>query len=73
MRRPLTAAFKRAKAHSHKRDVGTGGRALAEDLIGYDQLTQDAMRDVVRAALQRAVGARGLPGRQHFYLTFRTR
>jgi hypothetical protein len=45
---------------------------LAEDLIGYDQLTQDAMRDVVRAALKRATGPRGLPGRHHFYITFRT-
>jgi uncharacterized protein len=45
---------------------------LAEDLIGYDQLTQDAMRDVVRAALKRAANPRGLPGRHHFYITFRT-
>jgi hypothetical protein len=41
-------------------------------LIGYDQLMQDAMRHVVRAALQRATNARGLPGRHHFYITFRT-
>lgn len=45
---------------------------MAEDLIGYDQLTQDAMRDVVRAALKRAASPRGLPGRHHFYITFRT-
>jgi hypothetical protein len=45
---------------------------VAEDLIGYDHLTQDAMREVVRAALQRATGPRGLPGRHHFYITFRT-
>lgn len=45
---------------------------MAEDLIGYDQLTQDAMRDVVRAALKRAANPRGLPGRHHFYITFRT-
>ncbi|MGE3302506.1 MAG: SspB family protein [Hyphomonadaceae bacterium] len=46
---------------------------MAEDLIGYDQLTQDAMREVVRAALNRATGPRGLPGRHHFYITFRTK
>lgn len=45
---------------------------MAEDLIGYDTLTQEAMRGVVRAALSRAVGARGLPGRHHFYVTFKS-
>ena len=46
---------------------------MAEDLLGYEQLTQDAMRGVVRAALQRAAGPRGLPGQHHFYITFRTK
>lgn len=46
---------------------------MAEDLLGYEQLTQDAMRGVVRAALQKAAGPRGIPGRHHFYITFRTR
>jgi hypothetical protein len=50
-----------------------GDSALAEDLLGYEQLTQDAMRGVVRAALQRAAGPRGLPGQHHFYITFRTK
>jgi hypothetical protein len=45
---------------------------LADDLIGYDQLMQDAMRGVVRASLQSAQGSRGLPGKHHFYITFRT-
>jgi len=45
---------------------------VAEDLIGYDTLTQEAMRGVVRAALSRAVGSRGLPGRHHFYITFKS-
>ena len=45
---------------------------MAEDLIGYDTLTQEAMRGVVRAALSRAIGARGLPGRHHFYITFKS-
>lgn len=45
---------------------------MAEDLIGYDSLTQEAMRGVVRAALSRAIGSRGLPGRHHFYITFKS-
>jgi uncharacterized protein len=46
---------------------------VAEDLIGYDSLTQDAMRGVVRAALSRAAAQRALPGKHHFYITFKTR
>lgn len=46
---------------------------MAEDLIGYDRLTQEAMRDVVRAALARVAAQRALPGAHHFYLTFKTR
>lgn len=45
---------------------------MADDLIGYDHLMQDALRGVVRAALQQATHARGLPGKHHFYITFRT-
>ena len=45
---------------------------MAEDLIGYDSLTQDAMRGVVRAALSRAATQRALPGKHHFYITFKT-
>ncbi|MBI1250868.1 MAG: stringent starvation protein B [Alphaproteobacteria bacterium] len=46
---------------------------MTDDLIGYDQLMQDAMREVVRNALVQAQGPRGLPGKHHFYITFRTR
>jgi hypothetical protein len=49
-----------------------GGAALADDMIGYDALMQDALRGVVRAALQEAANPRGLPGKHHFYITFRT-
>jgi hypothetical protein len=45
---------------------------VADDLIGYDLLTQEAGRSVVRAALMRASAPGGLPGRHHFYITFRT-
>jgi len=41
-------------------------------MIGYEQLMQDALRSVVRAALQEAANPRGLPGKHHFYITFRT-
>ena len=45
---------------------------MSEDLIGYDVLTQEAMRGVVKAALARCIGGRGLPGRHNFYITFRS-
>ena len=45
---------------------------MADDMIGYDALMQDALRGVVRAALQEAANPRGLPGKHHFYITFRT-
>ncbi len=45
---------------------------MAEEMIGYEQLMQDALRGVVRAALQEAAGPHGLPGKHHFYITFRT-
>lgn len=44
----------------------------ARDEMGYEALAQDALRGVVRAALQRAASPRGLPGAHHFYITFRT-
>ncbi len=42
------------------------------DLMGYETLAQDALRGVVRAALQRAATS-GLPGAHHFYISFKTR
>lgn len=45
---------------------------MADDAIGYERLMQDALRSVVRAALQEAASPRGLPGKHHFYITFRT-
>ncbi len=41
------------------------------DLIGYEAMTQEALRGVVRAALKHAA-AKGLPGDHHFYITFKT-
>jgi hypothetical protein len=44
---------------------------MAEDLIGYPELMEDALKGVVRAALDR-VADDGLPGDHHMYITFRT-
>ena len=43
------------------------------DYIGYEALTQAAMRGVVREALRKGYNSNGLPGDHHFYLTFRTK
>ncbi len=43
-----------------------------KDLMGYEALQQEALRGVIRAALERAAGPRGLPGEHHFYISFRT-
>jgi hypothetical protein len=44
---------------------------MAEDLIRYDILAQDALRGVVRKVLAE-VARTGLPGEHHFYVTFGT-
>ncbi len=41
------------------------------DLMNYEQLTQDAMRNVVKRALEHVV-ENGLPGDHHFYVSFDT-
>jgi len=43
-----------------------------EDLMGYDAMHQDAMRDLVRMALSQAASPDGLPGEHHFYVSFLT-
>jgi hypothetical protein len=45
---------------------------MAEDLIRYDILTQEALRGVVRKVLAEVAKA-GLPGEHHFFITFMTR
>ncbi len=42
-----------------------------EDLIRYDVLTQEALRNVIRKVLEEVASA-GLPGEHHFFITFRT-
>ena len=44
---------------------------MAEDLIRYDILAQDALRGVVRKVLSE-VARTGLPGEHHFFITFAT-
>ena len=44
---------------------------MPHDQMRYDLLTQDAMRGVVRTALEK-VQKDGLPGEHHFFITFMT-
>ncbi len=44
---------------------------IPESLLPYDDWTEEALRHVMVRAL-RHVGANGLPGGHHFYITFRT-
>jgi Uncharacterized protein conserved in bacteria len=45
---------------------------MAEDLIRYDVLTQEALRGMVKKVLTEVARA-GLPGEHHFYVSFDTR
>ena len=44
---------------------------MAEDLMRYDLLAQEALRGVVRASLRKIMKT-GLPGEHHFYIAFDT-
>lgn len=44
---------------------------MAEDLIRYDELAQDALRGVIRTVLKRVANT-GLPGEHHLYIAFDT-
>jgi len=44
---------------------------MAQDLIRYDILAQDALRGVIRKVLAEVAKA-GLPGNHHFFITFLT-
>lgn len=43
------------------------------DYIGYEALTQAAMRGVVREALRETARNKAAPGEHHFYITYRTK
>ena len=44
-----------------------------ESLIPYDEIVQEALRDVVGRVLREVERSGGLPGGHHFYITFKTR
>jgi uncharacterized protein len=44
-----------------------------ESLIPYDEIVQEALRDVVGRVLGEVERSGGLPGEHHFYISFRTR
>ena len=44
-----------------------------ESLIPYDEIVQEALRDVVGRVLHEVEQAGGLPGGHHFYITFKTK
>jgi uncharacterized protein len=44
-----------------------------ESLIPYDEIVQEALRDVVGRVLSTVEHSGGLPGNHHFYITFKTR
>ena len=45
----------------------------SESLIPYDEIVQEALRDVVGRVLSTIEKGGALPGGHHFYITFRTR
>ena len=44
-----------------------------ESLIPYDEIVQEALRDVVGRVLAEVEQVGGLPGGHHFYITFKTK
>ena len=46
---------------------------MSQDLMNYEQLTQLALRGVIRDSIRRVIREDGLPGAHHFYITFLTR
>ncbi|WP_269716186.1 SspB family protein [Caulobacter sp. NIBR2454] len=44
-----------------------------EDLMHYEAMAQEALRGVIRSAMERAAHPNGLPGHHHFYITFKSR
>ncbi len=52
-------------------DIPGAADTVPDSLLPYDQWMEEAMRGVVARALSH-VAAEGLPGKHHFYITFRT-
>ncbi|QNM82257.1 hypothetical protein H8M03_09530 [Sphingomonas sabuli] len=49
------------------------GDETPESMIPYDEIVQEALRDVVGRVLGEVERTGGLPGDHHFYITFNTR
>lgn len=45
---------------------------MSDDSMRYERLAQEAMRGVIRLALERANSPEGLPGNHHFFISFLT-
>jgi hypothetical protein len=52
-------------------EIPGAAEPIPDSLLPYDQWMEEAMRGVVAQALSH-VALEGLPGRHHFYITFRT-
>ncbi len=46
--------------------------SVADSLIPYDEIVQEALRAVVGRVLGQVAGSGQLPGEHHFYITFKT-
>jgi uncharacterized protein len=46
---------------------------MASESLDYERMAQDALRGVVREALKRVQRDGALPGKHHFYITFKTK
>jgi hypothetical protein len=64
-------------ALDRQRRLATTGEAMSDDapesLIPYDEIVQEALRDVVGRVLGEVEKTGTLPGGHHFYITFKTR
>lgn len=47
-------------------------QSVADSLIPYDEIVQEALRAVVGRVLGQVSATGGLPGEHHFYITFKT-
>jgi hypothetical protein len=65
-RSPLASTAARARLYDMAKEDAS------QDLMGYDAMHQDAMRELMRMALLQAAAPGGLPGEHHFYVSFLT-
>lgn len=56
----------------HPLAVASMNSAIADSLIPYDEIVQEALRAVVGRVLGSVAESGGLPGAHHFYITFKT-